>query len=175
MELTKAVEKYEKNILKLAEKNGVEYGVMLDNWEQKFVEFDRITEKTGFSDELDEYDTNDSLPFVALTVNGSILIVSEPNDNNERKVRYQSIKIRTDDSANVPEVFTGVLENSIKLSKTAVFEKMIETSPIIRIKTSDDLDWDSFDEVADEMTVEFTRKFEMIDNNTITKRLNLEE
>ncbi|HBD94423.1 MAG: hypothetical protein A2015_09105 [Spirochaetes bacterium GWF1_31_7] len=172
MNLEDAIKLYEKNITKLAEKNGVEYEVMLENWIQKFNEFDKITDKKGFSDELESYNLEEKLSLVALTINGSILIVSESNDNDERKVRYQSIKIRTDDSKNVPEVFTGKIKDAIKISKTVVFENIIETSPIIKIKSSDDFNWDEFENVADEMTREFTKQFEMIDNQTITRRLN---
>lgn len=172
MDLEKAVKDYERNISKLAEKNDIDFEIMLDNWKQKFKEFDKITDKYGFSDELDVYNSDETLPFISLTINGSILIVSEPDDDELRKVRYQSIKVRTDDSKNVPEIFRGKIKDTLRLSKPVIFENVIETSPIIMIKTSDNFDWDKFEGVAEQLTVEFTKRFEKIDNETITKQIN---
>lgn len=171
MELNEAIEKYKRNIEKLAEKNNVDYDTMEENWSRKFEDFQNITDDYGFEFEHDIYEKNEINPFIAMTINGSILIVSEITENDKRKVRYQSIKIRTDESKNVPEIFEGVLKEDISINKKAVFDNMMETSPIIIIKSSDNFDWDSFEKAAEELTFEFTKKFELIDKETITKVL----
>ncbi len=172
MDLDNAIRDYKVNIRKLALKNGVEYDVMLDNWKQKFEEFHNITNQYGFEDDLEEFAKDNPSPFLALTINGSIVIASKPAENDERKVRYQSIKIRTDDSSNVPEIFHAVMNDDVVLKKAITFVKTIETSFIICIKTSDSFNWDEFEEKAANLTQEFTKKFEMIDNETITRRLS---
>ncbi len=171
MEIEKAINEYKGTIEKLAKKNNVDYEIMLENWRTKYSEFDKITDKYGFNDVTSDYLTGDKEPFIALTVNGSILIVSEPDSECIRRVRYQSIKIRTDESANVPEIFNGVLSNDVSLKKTVNFENVMETSPIIMIKKSDTFNWDEFEDVADELTLVFTKRFEKIDNDTIIKNL----
>ena len=130
-----------------------------------------LTEGKGFSEDLELFESNREATLVALTINGSILIVSCPDATFNRKVRYQSIRIRTDDSKNVPEIFTGRILNDVRISQNVIFEKIIETSAIIKIKSSEDCEWEEFDDVADEMSLQFTRKFEEIDANTITKGL----
>lgn len=171
MNLEQAVKDYENNIKKLATKNNVDFEVMLENWEKKFEEFDNITNRYGFEEDLDQFAKDEAKPFIALTINGSIVIASELDDNGLRKVRYQSIKIRTDDSKNVPKIFNASVKDDIELKKAIVFEKTIETSFIIRIKSSENFNWDDFEETADVITQEFTRKFELIDQETITKQL----
>ena len=86
--------------------------------------------------------------------------------------KSKAIKIRTDESANVPEIFNGVLSNDVSLKKTVDFENVMETSPIIMIKKSDTFNWDEFEDVADELTLVFTKRFEKIDNDTIIKNLD---
>lgn len=164
-------ENYSKSIKKLAEKNGIEYEVMLDNWIKKYEEFDNITNSYGIDQETDLFDKNENKPFIALTINGSIVISSAINNNQKRNVRYQSIKIRTDESKNVPEVFEDALANDVEINKKILFEKTIETSVIIRIKTADNVILDDFEEKAEQLTAEFTKVFELIDEKTITKRL----
>ncbi|MCG8571178.1 MAG: hypothetical protein MJB14_13675 [Spirochaetes bacterium] len=172
MELENAVTQYQSNIEKLATKNNVDYEVMLDNWKQKFEEFDNITNRFGFVNEVEELDSSEEHPFIALTINGSIVLASEPGEDGVRKVRYQSIKIRTDGSQNVPEVFEAAMGENAKLNKSIIFVKTMETSFIITIKTADNFNWDDFEETADVMTQEFTKKFELIDQETITKQLD---
>lgn len=169
MDLETSIKQYKKNIEKLAQKNGTEYEIMLENWESKFKDFDRITDQYGFSSDKEEYLEEERKPVIALTVNGSILIVSEAKESGERKIRYQAIKLRNDESQNVPEVMTGILKGKIALSKPALFDGVLETSPIIKIKTSNNFDWDKFESTADNFTIEVTRKFEKIDRETVTK------
>lgn len=174
MDLEQAVEEYSKNIKKLAEKNGVEYEIMLDNWQQKYEEFDTITDKYGFEEELDSFDGESANPFIALTINGSLVIASEPDEGGIRKVRYQSIKIRTDESSNVPKIFHAKIGGGVELKNSVMFEDTMETSFIIRIKTSDSIEESAFEEQAEAMTQEFTKKFELIDKETITKIIDID-
>ena len=162
---------YEKSIKKLAEKNGVEYEIMLENWEKKYSEFDNITDNYGISEEVEKFEMNENKTLIALTINGSIVIASVPNDKGVRNVRYQSIKIRTDDSKNVPEIFDDKLKNDVELNNKILFERTMETSVIIRIKTADNISLEDFEEKAEELTYEITKVFESIDEETITKRL----
>lgn len=164
-------ENYSKSIKKLAEKNGIEYEVMLDNWIKKYEEFDNITNSYGIDQDTDLFDKNENKPFIALTINGSIVISSAINNNQKRNIRYQSIKIRTDESKNVPEYFEDNLARAVEINKKILFEKTIETSVIIRIKTADNIILDDFEEKAEQLTAEFTKVFELIDEKTITKRL----
>jgi len=162
---------YVKNIRKLAEKNGVEYEAMLENWKNKYEEFDKITDKYGIAEEVDFFDKNDNKTVIALTINGSIVIASEPDEEGMRKVKYQSIKIRTDESKNVPENFEDRLKNNVEINKKMLFEKTIETSMIIRIKVANNIPITDFEEKAEEITYEFTKVFEDIDSKTITKKI----
>ncbi|HOJ63429.1 MAG TPA: hypothetical protein PLE45_03305 [Spirochaetota bacterium] len=164
-------EDYVKNIRKLAEKNGVNYEAMLENWKMKYEEFDKITDNYGIAEEIDFFDKNEKKTIIALTINGSIIIASEPDEDGVRKVKYQSIKIRTDESKNVPEEFEDKLKNNVEINKKIIFEKTIETSIIIRMKVADNISLNNFEEKADEITYEFTKVFEDIDNKTITKKL----
>lgn len=164
-------EDYVKNIRKLAEKNEVDYEAMLENWKMKYEEFDKITDSYGIAEEVDFFDKNDKKTLIALTMNGSIVIASEPDETGMRKVKYQSIKIRTDESKNVPEEFEDRLKNNVEINKKILFEKTIETSMIIRIKIADNIPLNNFEEKAEEITYEFTKIFENIDSKTITKKI----
>jgi hypothetical protein len=174
MDLEPIINQYQSNIQKLADKNNVSYDLMVENWSQKYEEFDSITDNYGIMDDIEEFDKDTAMPFVAVTINGSIIVASEPDEDGKRKVRYQSIKIRTDESSNVPEIFEAPLAENIAVNKTAIFEKTIETSFLIRIKTSENFSWEDFENKADALTQEFTRKFEMFDDEMMTRQLEVD-
>lgn len=171
MDAMQNAEKYEKNIKKLAEKNDIDFELMKDNWIAKYEEFDNITNESSFDIDLEQFAPDEIKPFIALTINGSIIIASIPDEDGMRKVRYHSIKIRTDDSINVPEIFNAKIKGDIAISKTIVFEDVMETSFLINIKSSDDIDADSFEDEAEMITQEFTKRFEKIDEDMITKKI----
>lgn len=164
-------EEYIKSIKKLAEKNEVNYETMLENWKMKYEEFDKITNNYGISEEVDFFEKDEKKTLIALTINGSIIIASEPDEIGNRKVKYQAIKIRNDESKNVPEEFEDRLKNKVEINKKLIFEKTIETSIIIRIKVSDNIPIGNFEDKAEEITYEFTKVFEDIDAQTITKKM----
>ena len=73
MNVEAAVDYYKKNIEKLAEKNNVDVDVMVDNWKQKFEEFEAITDDHGFTDREEALEKDEQKPFAGLTINGSII------------------------------------------------------------------------------------------------------
>ncbi len=157
---------YEKSIKRLAEKNHVEYEVMKENWEQKYEEFDSITDNHGITDGTDILQPDEDKTIIALTINGSIVIISIPDKKGNRNIHYQSIKVRNDQSQRVPEIFKDRIKDPIELNKKIVFEKTMETSPVIRIKTAININLSDFEKKASELTQEFTKIFTNIDNKT---------
>ncbi|MCG8570851.1 MAG: hypothetical protein MJB14_11995 [Spirochaetes bacterium] len=170
MSVATLVGNYEKNIMKLAEKNGIEFELMLDNWKQKYEIFDSITDDAGLMEEFEEFDKDNDMPLVALTVNGSIIIASKPDEMGSRKVRYLSIKLRNDESKNVPEVFNGKLTKNVHVGDAATFDVMA-SSGVIAMKGADDFEFEEFEEKAEEITDQVTKVFEQLDDEMITKQL----
>ncbi|MBR3732028.1 MAG: hypothetical protein IKQ61_03745 [Spirochaetales bacterium] len=162
---------YIKSIKRLAEKNNVDLDIMKENWQQKFDEFDSITDDYGITEEVDRADPNENKTIIALTINGSIVIISVPDHKGNRNIRYQAIRVRNDESANVPATFTDKIKQPIEKNKKILFEKTIETSPVIRIKTAGDITLADFEQKATELTAEFTKVFGNINDKTITAKV----
>lgn len=174
MNIDTLAQKYETSIKKLSEKNNVEYELMLNNWRQKLETFDSITDEAGMMEDFQNFEKDSELPLVAITVNGSIIVASNPDDDNNRKVRYLSIKIRNDESKNVPDIFTGKLTKDIKIGGQAAFDLM-SSSGVIAMKGAEDFDWEKFEDKAEYITEEVTKVFEQLDDEMITKNLDLIE
>ncbi|MBR6061388.1 MAG: hypothetical protein IKP67_04880, partial [Spirochaetales bacterium] len=87
---------YIKSIKRLAEKNNVDLDIMKENWQQKFDEFDSITDDYGITEEVDSANPNENKTIIALTINGSIVIISVPDHKGNRNIRYQAIRVRND-------------------------------------------------------------------------------
>ena len=94
---------YIKNIELLAKKNNIPTDVMLKSWKNKYTTFGEITDKYDFYNEVKFYSKDSALPFIALTVNGSIIIASTPQNNGNREIQYLPIEIRSDDSCCIPK------------------------------------------------------------------------
>lgn len=163
---------YKKNIEHLAKKNNVPFDVMLKYWQDKYIAFDEITDKYDFCYEEKFYSKDSVRPFIALTVNGSILIVSATQHDGMRKIQYLPIEIRSDDSIAVPKEAKGKLSEHVEYLKKADFENLFSTSPIIRIKTADELDEAIFEAKTMQFTREITSVFTKINSdiaNTVTQ------
>ena len=99
------------------------------------------------------------------------MIISVPDKKGVRSIRYQSIRIRSDESKNVPATFNDKIKVKIELNKKIIFEKTIETSPVIKIKTAGDITLADFEQKATELTAEFTKVFGNINDKTIAAKI----
>ncbi len=158
---------YIKSIKRLAEKNNVEFDIMKQNWEEKYTEFSNITDSYGITEDIESADPSENKTIIALTINGSIVIISVPDRKGIRSIRYQSIRVRNDESRDVPATFNDKIKEKIELNKKIIFEKTIETSPVIRIKTAGNITLADFEQKATELTAEFTKVFSVINDKTI--------
>lgn len=163
---------YIKNIERLAKKNNIPINIMTKYWKDKYEIFGDITNKYDFCYDQKFYSKDSEKPFIALTVNGSIIIASAPQTNDLREIQYLPIEIRNDDSNTVPQKTKGKLSDNLEFFKKADFENLFSTSPIIRIKTADELNKDIFDEKTAQFTKEITNVFTKIHsdiNNAVTE------
>ena len=158
---------YIKSIKRLAEKNNVDFDIMKQNWEEKYDEFSSITDSYGITEEVESVSPTEDKTIIALTINGSIVIISVPDRKGSRSIRYQSIRVRNDESRDVPATFSDKIRNTIEKNKKIIFEKTIETSPVIRIKTAGNITLADFEQKATELTAEFTKVFSGINDKTI--------
>ena len=69
---------YIKSIERLAKKNNIPLDAMIKYWKNKYETFNDITDKYDFHYDEKFYPKDSSRPFIALTVNGSIIIASAP-------------------------------------------------------------------------------------------------
>ena len=166
---------YIKNIELLAKKNNVTTDVMLKFWKDKYTTFGEITDKYDFYNEVKFYSKDSTLPFIALTVNGSIIIASTPQNNGNREIQYLPIEIRCDDSCCIPKKTKGKLSEHLEYLKKADFENLFSTSPIIRIKTADELNKEIFEEKTAQFTKEITDAFTKINSNLANTVTEIEE
>ena len=158
---------YVKSIKRLAEKNHVDFDIMKQNWEEKYDEFSSITDSYGITEEVESVSPTEDKTIIALTINGSIVIISVPDRKGSRSIRYQSIRVRNDESRDVPATFSDKIRDTIEKNKKIIFEKTIETSPVIRIKTAGNITLADFEQTATELTAEFTKVFSGINDKTI--------
>jgi ribosomal protein S17E len=140
---------------------------MKQNWEEKYDEFSSITDSYGITEEVESVSPTEDKTIIALTINGSIVIISVPDRKGSRSIRYQSIRVRNDESRDVPATFSDKIRDTIEKNKKIIFEKTIETSPVIRIKTAGNITLADFEQKATELTAEFTKVFSVINDKTI--------
>ena len=162
---------YIKSIERLAKKNNIPLDAMIKYWKNKYETFNDITDKYDFHYDEKFYPKDSSRPFIALTVNGSIIIASAPN-NGLREIQYLPIEIRNDGSNSVPQKTKGKLADHLEYLEKADFENLFSTSPVIRIKTADELNREIFEEKTAQFTKEITDAFTKINEditNTATK------
>lgn len=150
---------YKFSIKHLAERNSLDYEKTLYHWTRKLKEFDTLTDKYNLKEEIKFFEVNNPNPLIAFTINGSILIISGPDNDFVRSVRYHSIPIRSEVSNNIPEVIHSSLKEDISIGKNIIFTNKLETSNVIAIKTSFNYQWDNFDHVATVIGENIQKKF----------------
>lgn len=158
---------YIKNIEHLAKKNNVPSDIMIKYWQDKYIAFSEITDKYNFRNETKMYSNDSALPFIALTINGSIVIASSPQSDGQREIQYLPIEIRCDESNVVPKKAKGKLTGHVEYLKKLDFENLFSTSPVIKIKTSDELNKTLPDEETAQLTKEITDVFTKINSDMV--------
>ncbi|MCH5150974.1 MAG: hypothetical protein J1G30_09940 [Spirochaetales bacterium] len=157
--------KYIRNIERLAKKNNVLPDVMIKYWQDKCAVFDEITDTYNFCNETKMYSNDSVQPFIALTINGSIIIASSAQSDRQREIQYLPIEIRCDESSIVPKKANGKLSGHVEYLKKIDFENLFSTSPVIKIKTADEPDKKLSAEKTAQFTKEITDVFTKINND----------
>lgn len=156
---------YIKNIEHLAKKNNVPTDTMMKYWQDKYAAFEEITDKYNFCNDTNFYPNDSQLPFTALTINGSIIIVSSAQSNGLRNIQYIPIEIRCDESNIVPKKTKGKLTDNVEYMKKIDFENLFSTSPVIKIKTADEPNNELPDDKTEQFTKEITDAFTKINTD----------